>query len=188
MSNECCSKGPRIPTLCKDKASPEQMDILNQTQKAMGAVPNLVATMAHSPAVAQAYLAFNGALSKGRLPLKLRESLSLAIGETNGCQYCVSAHQFLGSRAGLTPEDIEKARRARAVDRKIEAALVFARKVVTERGKVMLEDLETLRSQGYDNGEIVEIVGHIALNLFTNYFNHIAGTEVDFPVAAPLAA
>ena len=178
----------RIQPISKDTASEKQQAILTTVQKAMGGVPNLISTMAQSPAVATAYLGFSQALSQGSLPAKLRESISLAVGEANTCQYCLSAHTMLGGKAGLSPSDITQARRATAEDPKTAAALAFAKKVVTQRGIVEDSDVEGLRAHGFDDGDIAEIAANVALNIFTNYFNHIAGTAIDFPLAPALQA
>jgi uncharacterized peroxidase-related enzyme len=151
-------------------------------------VPNLIATMASSPAVARAYLGFAQALAGGTLPRRLREQIALVVGEANACSYCVAAHTALGRRAGLTEAETKEARRASSQDGKERAALVFARKVVQDRGVVADADVERLRRAGYTEGEIGEIVANVALSIFTNYFNHVVGTEVDFPAAPSLAA
>jgi AhpD family alkylhydroperoxidase len=141
-----------------------------------------------SLAAANAYLAFSGSLAKGSLPRKLREQISLVVGETNSCDYCVAAHTLLGGKAGLTQDKTLAARAAASADPKTEAALVFAKKVVTERGHVTDEDVAGLRQHGYTDGDIAEMVANTALNILTNYFNHVAGTVVDFPAAPKLAA
>lgn len=179
---------PRIPTITAESASAEQQQILANVKKGLGLVPNLVSTLAQSPAAAHAYLAFSGALAKGSLPRKLQEQIALVVGETNACDYCLAAHTLLGGKAGLTQDETLTARAAKSADAKTEAALVFARKVVTERGQVSDEDLAGLRQVGYTDGDIAEIVANTALNIFTNYFNHVAGTVVDFPAAPKLAA
>jgi len=179
---------PRIPTINADSASTEQQQILANVKKGLGLVPNLVSTLAQSPAAAHAYLAFSGALSKGSLPPKLQEQISLVVGETNSCDYCVAAHTLLGGKAGLNSEEVLAARTADSSDPRTEAALVFARKIVKERGQVSDEDVTGLRAHGYTDSDIAEIVANTALNIFTNYFNHVAGTVVDFPAAPKLAA
>ena len=178
---------PRIPTINADSASAEQQQILANVKKGLGLVPNLVATLVQSPAAAHAYLGFSGALAKGSLPRPLQEQISLVVGETNACDYCVAAHTLLGGKAGLSPEAVLAARTAESADPKTAAALVFARKIVTERGHVTDADVAGLRAHGFTNGEITEIVANTALNIFTNYFNHVACTVVDFPAAPKLA-
>src|SRR5258708_1220041 len=179
---------PRIKPVDRNTADPATVELLHSVRRSVGAVPNLIATMAHSPAVARSYLGFAQALSGGSLPRRLREQIALVVGEANACTYCVAAHTALGRRAGLTEEETKEARRASSHDGKEQAALVFARKVVQDRGVVADEDVEQLRRAGYTDGGGGEIGANVALNLFTNYFNHVAGTEVDFPAAPDLAA
>jgi len=178
----------RIQPVNDHTADAPTRELLTSVKRKMGTVPNLISTMANSPAVAKAYLGFSQALSAGALPARLREKIALAVGESNSCGYCVAAHTELGKGAGLTEQETCDARRATARDEKERVALAFARKVVQDRGVVGDTDVEQLRGAGYTDGEIAEIVANVALNLFTNYFNHVAGTEVDFPQAPALAA
>jgi uncharacterized peroxidase-related enzyme len=178
----------RINPIRRDAADAATGRLLDSVQKKLGMVPNLIATMAHSPAVANAYLGFSQTLTTGTLPARLREQLALVVGETNNCQYCVAAHTALGKGAGLSEGETCDARRAVAANDKERAALEFARTIVTDRGNVSEDDVRSVRQAGYTDGEIGEIVANVALNIFTNYFNHVAGTEVDFPAAPELVA
>jgi len=178
----------RIEPVNAQTADTQTAELLGSVRKKLGLVPNLVATMAHSPAVAKAYLGFSQALSGGILPARLREQIALVVAETNGCDYCLAAHTALGKGAGLSEGEACDARRAVARDASERAALEFARATVRERGVVSDADVERIRQAGYTDGEVGEIVANVALNLFTNYFNHVAGTEVDFPAAPSLAA
>lgn len=179
---------PRIQPVDQNSADSATADLLASVRKKLGTVPNIVATMAQSRAVAQAYLGFGQALSAGTLPARLREQIALVVGETNHCDYCVAAHTALGKGAGLTEAETCDARRATSNDDRERVALEFARKVVQDRGVVADADVERLRQSGYTDGEVGEIVANVALNIFTNYFNLVAGTEVDFPAARALAA
>jgi uncharacterized peroxidase-related enzyme len=156
-------------------------DLLKVVEKQMGMVPNMIATMAHSPVVAQAYLRFHQSLSAGSLPSSLREQIALTVSEADQCNYCVSAHSFLGSQLGLNDTDLMDARHGTSSDEMADAALTFAKKIVADRGHVSDEDVEEIRRAGFNDGEIAEIIANVALSIFTNYFNHIAETEVDFP-------
>ena len=168
-------------------ADPKTREVLNAVEKKMGKVPNMIASMAHSPAVVQAFLEFSKNIEGGVLPTSLRERIALAVGEAGQCNYCVSAHTFLAGRAGLNKSDIIDARRGMASDEKANAALAFARAILEDRGHVNDEDVEEVRNAGYNDGEIVEIVACVVLNIFTNYFNHVAEPEIDFPLAPALA-
>jgi uncharacterized peroxidase-related enzyme len=179
---------PRIKPINRHATDAATGRLLDSVHKKLGIVPNLIATMANSPAVANAYLGFSQTLSTGTLPARLREQLALVVGEANSCQYCVAAHTALGKGAGLSEGETCDARRAVAADDKERAALEFARTIVTDRGNVSDGDVHALHQAGYTDGEIGEIVANVALNIFTNYFNHVAGTEVDFPAVPELAA
>jgi uncharacterized peroxidase-related enzyme len=147
--------------------------------------------MANAPAALDGYLQLSGALSKGKRPARAREQISLAVSQANGCDYCLAAHSAIGKAVGLTVEPIRDSRLGTAVDGKADALIRFALKVVDARGQVGDADLENVRAAGFDDGAIAEVVANVAMNIFTNYFNNLAGTDLDFPQApalAPLAA
>lgn len=177
---------PRMQAVDDQTTDPNAADLLASVKKKMGTVPNLIATMANSPAVANAYLGFSQALSGGALPPRLREQLALVVGETNHCDYCLAAHTTLGKGAGLSEQETCDARQALSQNERERIALDFARKLVQDRGVVQDGDVERLREAGYTDGDVSEIVAHVALNIFTNYFNHVAQTEIDFPTAPTL--
>jgi uncharacterized peroxidase-related enzyme len=178
----------RIHPINQETADPKALEITAAVKKALGIVPNMVAAMAQSPAVASAWVSFNQALSQGALSAKSRERLALAVAEENACDYCLAAHTYLGGKAGLSEQEILDNRRGTSDEPKVAAALGFARKLVHTRGQVSDEDVAVLREHGFTEGEIAEIIANVALNIFTNYFNIAAGTEIDFPKAPALAA
>lgn len=179
---------PRLQAINPDTAEGRAKELLDGVKAKLGKAPNLLRTMANSPAVLEAYLGLSGALAGGLLPAKLREQLALSVSEANGCEYCLAAHSALGKMAGLSEEDVLESRGGESSDSKARAALSFAREVVENRGWVSDGDVEGLRSAGYGDGEIAEIVAHVALNIFTNYFNNVAQTVVDFPSVPKLAS
>ena len=150
----------------------------------MGAVPNLIATMGQSVAATKAYLAFSQALSHGVLSGPSREQIALTVAEANGCTYCLAAHSALGARAGLTAEQIARARRGHSTHAHTAALLALARLIVEHRGRLDDAALATARLAGVTDAEITEVVANVALNVFTNYFNHVNDTVVDFPFVA----
>jgi uncharacterized peroxidase-related enzyme len=161
--------------------------LLNAVEQRMGSVPNMIATLAHSHTATQAYLSFSQILAGGSLSAGLREKIALTVSEANQCEYCLCAHSFFGEKAGLNEAEILDARHGMSDDPKTHAALEFVRKVVQDRGHVTDEELAEVRRAGYSDGEIVEIVAHVALNIFTNYFNQVAETDIDFPAVPAVA-
>jgi uncharacterized peroxidase-related enzyme len=172
----------RINALDLAAAPAASQDLLAAVQKRLGMIPNLHKTIAHSPASLQAYVRQSEALSIGVLPPALREQIALVTAGTNDCDYCASAHTLLGKHAGVNAEEAANNLRGWGAEPRVRAALVFATVIVEHQGRVSDAELQAVRAAGYSDAEIVEIIAHVAMNIFTNYFNHIAGTVVDFPL------
>lgn len=178
----------RIPPVDPTTATGKARELLAGVQKSLGATPNLYRVVAQSPAALEGVLGLAGALARGRLGPRLREQIALAVAEMNGCDYCLSAHTALGKGVRLSDSELSLARQARASDPRDEAALRFAARVVERRGRVEDGDLAEVRHAGFDDGQIVEIVADAVLNVFTNYLNQVARTEIDFPIVRAGAA
>jgi uncharacterized peroxidase-related enzyme len=160
--------------------------LLEAVKKQFGVVPNLFRLVSNSPAALEGYLGLFGALGKGALPAATRARIALAVAEANSCGYCVAAHTYLGKGvAKLQAGEMLANRAGRSGDASADAAVRFAAKVTRDRAQVTDADLRALRDAGYDDAQIVEIVLHVALNVWTNYVNKVAETEIDFP-AVPM--
>jgi uncharacterized peroxidase-related enzyme len=156
---------------------------LEAVNKQLGSVPNLFRLVANSPAALEGYLGLSGALGKGKLDARTRERIALAVAEQNRCDYCLSAHSYLGSNlAKLDDAEIAANRAGGSNDARAAAAVRFATRIVRERGHVTDGDLEAVKAAGYDDAQVLEIVLHVALNTLTNYVNSVAATDIDFPV------
>ena len=147
----------RLKAIEPEQATGQAKQLFDAFNEKYGMVPNLIRTLANSPAALQGYLAFGEALDGGVLSAKLREQIALTVSEANGCGYCVSAHCAIGKSVGLNDSELTDARRSSSPDSKVEAALHFARQLVENRGWVTDEDLERVRRAGYGDGEIAEI-------------------------------
>ena len=152
-------------------------------------VPNMFRLVSTSPAALEGYLGLNGALAKGALEAPTRERIALAVAEVNGCDYCLSAHSYLGKNlAKLSDAEIAANRNGGSGDTKADAAVRFAVKLVEARGHVTDTDIKAVKDAGYNDAQLIEIVLHVALNTLTNYVNEVAKTEIDFPVVTAKAA
>jgi uncharacterized peroxidase-related enzyme len=171
----------RIATIDPDVADNGLRQQFDAIHKQLGMVPNLMRTMAQSPSALSAYLAFGSALRGGTLHAALQEQIALAVAEINTCDYCLSAHSALGRRVGLTEEQLLQSRDGRDADPSVAAALQFARAILDRRGDVSDQDIARVRAAGFSEAAIVEIIAQVALNVFTNYFNRAAQTDIDFP-------
>lgn len=179
-----------IPTPATIDAAPEaSRPMLEAIKKQLGSVPNIFRMMSNSPAVLGAYTGMSGALGKGALDAATRERIALAVGQLNGCHYCVSAHSMIAKNvAKLDADEIYANRRGVSNDARADAAVRFAVKIVQARGGVKPSDIDAVKAAGYSDEEVVEIVGHVAFATLTNYLNEVLGTELDFPPAAALAS
>jgi uncharacterized peroxidase-related enzyme len=150
--------------------------------KQLGVVPAMFRLIATSSAALQGFAANNGALAKA-LDVKTRERIALAVAQVNGCDYCLSAHSYLGlNLAKITPEEVAVNRKGQSGDAKADAAVRFATKIVKERGHVTDADIKAVREAGFSDSQIVEIIAVTAENIFTNLLNVVAETDIDFPV------
>jgi len=173
----------RIAQLDPAQATGRTKQLFDALQAKLGIVPNLFRVLGNAPAALEAYLNFSDALADASFSATLREQIALTVAGSNLCSYCLSAHALIGTRAGLSEREIADARHATATIAKADAILKLARNIVVQRGEVSDADLEQARAFGLTDGEIVETVANVALNIFTNYLNHVARTVVDFPEA-----
>jgi len=178
----------RVPLLDRATTPIDSKPVLDQIHGAFGTAPNMFRAVANSPAALTSMWAAFGALGHGRIPAQLGEKIAVAVADRNRCEYCLAAHTALGKKAGASGHDMAEAQAGRAADAKTAAALTFALKLVEQRGQVGDADVQALRAAGFDDGEIVEILAHVALNLFTNYVNVAFNVPVDFPGVKLLAA
>ncbi|MFO1065391.1 MAG: carboxymuconolactone decarboxylase family protein [Pirellulales bacterium] len=177
----------RIQAIAPEQATGKAKELLDAVGAKLGLVPNMARAMANSPAVLDGYLGLSGALAKGTLSARVREQIALTVGQRNHCDYCLAAHSTIGKMSGLTEEQILDSRHGKAIDSKTDAVLRLAGLLVDNRGRVSDRELDEARAAGLNDATIAEVVGAVALNIFTNYFNHVAETEIDFPKAAPLS-
>jgi uncharacterized peroxidase-related enzyme len=176
----------RITQISPEAATGRARDLLEAVKAKLGLVPNMTRAMANAPVVLDGYLQLSGALSKGTLPAKSREQIALAVAQANACDYCLAAHSTIGRMVGLTAEQIRDSRLGTAVDPKSDSLVRFALKVLETSGQVGDHDLDEVRGAGFDDAAIAEVVANVALQVFTNYFNRTAETDLDFPKAPEL--
>lgn len=154
--------------------------LLSETKKQLGRIPNLYSAMANSPALLEGYLHFRSALGNGVLNAKLKEQIALLTAEENACEYCVSAHIFRGGKIGLSLDELAGNRHGNSEDIVTHLILQFVKTLLQKRGQVPQEQLDGLHDAGISDEMIGEIIGHVSLNILSNYFNHVAKPELDF--------
>lgn len=172
---------PRISAIDPATATGEAKALLDGVQKKLGVTPNVIRTMANAPAVLKAYLAFGEALSGGRFDARSREAIALTVAGANNCEYCASAHTAFSKSLKVENTEIARRLEGHSSDPELDAALVFAGKLVEKHGFVSDDDIAAMRAAGLDDGAMTELVANVAANILTNYLNHVAQTEIDFP-------
>ena len=155
--------------------------LFSELQAKFAIVPNLFRVLANAPVALEGLMGLGAALASGALDEKTRERLALAIAESNLCAYCLSEHTAMAAKIGLNPAEIADAIRASATDARTDAILKLARSIVVQRGELTDADLARARAGGLVDGEIVETVANVALNIFENYMSHVARVPIDFP-------
>lgn len=178
----------RLSIPSKQSAPAASRPLLDAVEKQFGIVPNLFRLIANSPAALEGILSLSASLGK-TLDVKTRNRIALATAQVNSCDYCLSAHSYLGANlAKLDDAEMALNRKGRSGDARADAAVAFAAKVAQSKGKVADADIATLRSAGFNDAQVVEIVANVALNVFTNFLNNVASTDIDFPVVHAAAA
>lgn len=172
----------RLNTVNHDTATGRTAELLDTVKSSMGVVPNLTKVMANQPAVLDAFLGLGGALSKGALDAKTREAIALTVAGVNQCDYCASAHSAISGSLKVEQSEIDLHLQGKSSDVKLAALLQFSTIIVDKRGQVSDADIATFRDAGYDDAAVMEVTANVAANIFTNYINHVAQTDIDFPV------
>jgi uncharacterized peroxidase-related enzyme len=168
---------PRISALTDDQVPAGSRPMIDAVKAKLGMAPNIIRTLAHSPAALGSYLGMSDTLSGTSLSGAQREEVALAVAQANGCGYCLSAHSLMAKGAGVTPEKQLAARQGEG-----SALVAFARKVTLTRAQLNDQDVADARAGGLSDAQIIEVLALVAFNTLTNYVNHVAATTIDFPV------
>ena len=171
----------RIPPVSPERVSLAIGRVFTEIGAKFALVPSLFRVLANAPVALEGFMSFGAALAGGVLDEKTREQLALAIASSNLCAYCLGAHTAVAAKIGLTQAEIDDAIRARAADARTETILKLARSIIVQRGELSDADLARARAGGLSDGEIVETVANVALNVFENYMSHVARVPIDFP-------
>lgn len=178
----------RITQVSDTAAAPEAAALFTAIKGKIGMVPNLYRVAANQPAVLAAMLGLNETLASGAFDARTREAIALTVAGANACDYCASAHSAISAGLKVAPEAIDAHLVGRSDDPRIGAILRLATAVVSSKGMVSDADLDVARTAGLSEADIVETVANVVANIFTNYLNHVAGTDIDFPVRRASAA
>ena len=166
------------------KLTGKNQEMLTQLEQSMGLMPNIMKQMANSPAALEAFLSSRDALSKGALSDKMRALIGILIAETYSNGYMLSARVAQAKKAGMSDEDIQSAKDQCSKDPKEDRGLQFVRNVVLRHGELPPSEMAELKAAGYTEGEIVELIANISMNMQVYYLIQIANPAADFPAVA----
>ena len=178
----------RLPIPTRDEAPAASQKILDAVNRQIGTIPNMFRLVAQSPAALEGYTALNAALTK-TLDAKTRERIAIAVAAVDGCDYCMSAHSYLGANvAHLDEAELAANRRGHSNDAKADAAVAFATEIVKTRGNVSDANIEAVKKAGFTDAQVIDIAVNAALNVLTNFVNNVSETDIDFPIVRANAA
>ena len=174
---------PRIHTPALESATGATAEVYAAIRKAAGSVPTTSATIgAHGPQALKAILAADGVLAAGTLSKQDQETIKLVVSSVVECHYCVAAHSLLGKMKGLSQDSLRQLRAGAATgEAKRDALAHFVRLLTETSGTVSDAEFAAIREAGYTDAQLVEISLAIAVTVFTNVFNRINDTAIDFP-------
>ncbi|KGJ87501.1 carboxymuconolactone decarboxylase family protein [Thalassotalea sp. ND16A] len=171
----------RINLVTNEQANTEQQQLFSAITSQLGMVPNFLKVFANSPAALKAFLGLHSIAGEGSLEPLTKERIALALAEQNACQYCVSAHTAIGSKAGLSGAEMDANRAGTSQDAKAAAAVKFALALAEHKGEVTSAELLDVRNAGFNESDIVEIITHVGMNILTNILGKASRVEIDFP-------
>jgi uncharacterized peroxidase-related enzyme len=174
----------RLKTTLPENAQEQLDEIYAAIKQSMGGiVPNVIQGLGNSPEVLKAYLQTIACLAKGNLSGSEREVVALVLSQDNRCEYCLAAHTMMGGMQGLSPDQMRMIRCGDPLEPKLAALVKFVHAILSQRGAVSDQELVDFRSAGYSDAQVPDVVLTIAMTIFTNHFNHVHQTVVDFPTA-----
>ncbi len=178
----------RIQTVHPQTATGDARVLLEAVQTRLGVTPNFIRVLAHAPKALEGFLGLYTAQGGFSLDKATQERIALVVAEGNGCEYCLSAHTAIGRKAGLGEDEMVLNRSGSSRDPRAAAIVAFARAINKNLGEVSETEFQAARAAGLSDAEIVETIGVVALNIYTNLIGKVTGVDIDFPKALPLPA
>lgn len=179
----------KMKALNKDEVSRDSQVIYDELNDKAGMVANVYKVAANSPQALKGIIDLTKTLNRGQFSKQEIQAIDLVIAEVSDCDYCRAAHTDIGKQVGWTEEETQQLRTGSFnKDEKIDALVKLSREIVKTNGNPDESTIQAFADVGYTHEHLAELIGWVAVNIFTNYTNHIAGTEIDFPEAQSLHA
>jgi uncharacterized peroxidase-related enzyme len=178
----------RLPIIDPKTATGDSKKLLDAVQAQLGVTPNFIRALANSAKALEGFLGLYGAASGFAIDKPTQERIALAVAEGNACAYCVSAHTAIGRHAGLSNEEMLVNRRGSSGEAKAAATVEFARAINDSVGSITASEFDAARAAGLSDGELVEVIALVTLNIFTNILGKALQLDIDFAKVALLDA
>lgn len=176
----------RLTVVKPDQATGQTKELYDAIKRAVGGVPNIYQGVGNSAVALEGLLHIGAVLGKSQLTAAEIEAVKLVVSEAYACTYCLAAHTLLGKKAGLTEEQTISVRRGALQQPKLGALIKFVNTALQPTGRISDEDLRAVKAAGYNDAQITEALLAIAQTVFTNLFNRVHQTALDFPPAPSL--
>lgn len=169
----------------KESAPSKSVAMLDNTEKAIGFIPNLYGVFAESPAALKAYQAMSKIFDESPFSPTERQLILLTVSSINLCHYCMAAHSAVATLQKVPADVIDLIRKEEPqVDIKLEALRTFVTAVVENRGWTSADEIDAFLDAGYNRAQILEVIVGVGCKTMSNYINHIANTPLDDAFAA----
>jgi AhpD family alkylhydroperoxidase len=181
---------PRVPVHTIETAPEAAKDNLSALTERVGKTLNIFGEMAHAPVVLDSYVQLESRLSsESSLDQRTRAALHLTVANVNGCDYCQAAYTGQANASGFSDQDAIAIRTGELdTDPMLHTAIAVARQIAAEKGYVDDATWGAALDAGWSDAQLPEVFVEVVRTIFTNYFNHLVGTELDLPAAPDLTS
>ncbi len=164
----------------QESAPAASKELLDESLKSWGMIPNLHAVMAESPNVLKAYKLLHDLFQDTSFNNEELTVVWQTINVENKCSYCVPAHTGIAKMMNVDDAIIDALREGRELpDSKLQVLHETTLALLRDRGRPDKETLAAFYQAGYENCQLLEIVLGISQKVMSNYINHLADTPLD---------
>ena len=174
---------PRINPADRKQLDPETLSLLTTISGGEASRWNVFEGIANHPATLRALDGLIKSVNDGLTKLE-QEVIAIEIARFNGCGYCLPAHRFVCTEIGVDPADVEALTRGELLTNQPQLMQIqqFVRTALEKKGNLDNAEFNGFQSGGISDAKMIVILSEIALYTLLNYFNRLAGSEIEAPV------
>ena len=169
-----------------DTAPGKSIEMMEQSLKGFGMIPNLHKILAQAPATYEAYnTVFSLFMKNTSLTPLEQQVVFMTANFENNCHYCVPGHTWMMKSAKMPDDVIEALREGTTIpDQKLQALHDYTKALLDQRGHIGDEKLDAFLNAGYDKRQALEVLTGLSAKLISNFTNALAHTKVDEAMSA----